>query len=80
MNIPDWSAQAQDLPIAGRVGLATREVIEGHLGGLNDVPGNEGHGFGRPLLGALDAAFPFQDRPAAVAGLGEQCKTRVKSI
>src|SRR6267142_4675960 len=45
-----------------RAGLC--EVIERRAGSLNDVASDEWRALGRALLGALDAAFPFEDRPA----------------
>ena len=51
---------------------AAGEIVEGDVGRLDDVPGDERRAFGRPLLGALDAALPFQDGPAVVARLGQQ--------
>ena len=47
------------------------EIIEGGGGGLDDVFGYKGGAFGGALLGALDAAFPFQYGPAWKIVLGE---------
>src|ERR1041385_5048033 len=66
------STQAEDLAVGGRVTLAAGEVVEGHLGRLDDVPGEEGRAFLRPLRGALDAALPFHDGPAVIARLGQE--------
>src|SRR5262245_54168226 len=52
--------------------FATGKIVEGHPGCLDEMPRNERRSLGRPLLGALDAALPFQNRPAIVPGLGEQ--------
>src|SRR5690242_3634647 len=68
------SAEAEHLAIGGRVALATREIVEGHLGRLDEVPGDERRALGRPLLGTLDAALPLQDGPAVEARLGQQCE------
>src|SRR5260370_30083473 len=46
------------------VGARLRKIIERRAGSLNDVPGNEPRAFCRSLLSALDATFPFEDRPA----------------
>jgi len=40
------------------------EIIEGTIGGLNDMAGDEGRTLGGTLLAAPDAALPFQHRPA----------------
>src|SRR5436190_675025 len=66
------SAQAEDLAVGGRVAGAASEIIEGHLGRLDEVPGDERRSLGRSLFGTLDAALPFHDRPAVEAGLRQQ--------
>ena len=47
------------------------EIVEGGGGRLDDVFGYKGGAFGGALLGALDAAFPFQYGPAWKIVLGE---------
>jgi hypothetical protein len=60
----DGSAQAEKAAVDALIDAGAGEIVEGAIGRLDDVPGNEGRAFGRPLLAALDAAFPFQHRPA----------------
>ena len=43
-------AQAENLPISRKVDLATCEVIEGDIGGLNDMLGDKRCAFCRALL------------------------------
>ena len=45
------------------------EIVEGLLGDADDVIADEGRAFARAVLGMLQAAFPFQHRPAVVAVL-----------
>src|SRR4051812_10178990 len=66
------STQAEKLAVGRRITVTPHKIVEGRLGRLDEVPGDEGSAFPRPLLGALDAALPFQDRPAVEVRLGQQ--------
>src|SRR4051794_22650640 len=45
------------------------EVVEGLLGHMDDLIADECGAFAGAIFGMLDAAFPFQHRPALVAVL-----------
>src|SRR5215217_6298225 len=65
------SFQAQHPAIGCSIRAGAREVIERMLGDANDVLLNELRAFGRALFGMLDAALPFEHRPARVVVLRE---------
>src|SRR5262245_32331644 len=60
------------LAVAGRVALSPGEIVEGHLSGLDQVPGDERCSLGRSLLRALDTALPLQHGPAVEARFRQQ--------
>src|SRR4051812_25755191 len=64
-----WLPESQDLAVRRGVALAPGEIIEGHLGCLDDVPGDERSPFPRPLVRTLDTALPFHDGPAIITRL-----------
>src|ERR1700675_3354735 len=65
------SGDPQQLAV-GRVVRATGgEVVERAAGGGNQVAVDERRALGRTLFAVLDAAFPFQHRPAVKAVLGQ---------
>src|SRR6266852_6170496 len=53
------------------VGAGLRKIVESRACSLDDVPRDERRAFGGALLGALDAAFPLEDRPAVEAVLSQ---------
>src|SRR5579885_2744146 len=57
------------------IGLLVRagagEIVERRFRCFNDVPSDKGSAFAGALLGALDAAFPFEHGPATVTVLRE---------
>src|SRR5687767_1730608 len=65
------AVEAEGAPVGGLVGGAAREVLEALLGDADDVRGDELGPFARPVLGILEAALPFEHRPASVAVGGE---------
>ena len=64
-------AQTENSSIAFNVGLAAGKIVKGYFCGLNYVFSYERRAFPRTLLGTLDAAFPFENGPAGVTGLGK---------
>ena len=48
------------------------KVVEGHVGRLDDVIGDERGPLACALLGALHTALPFEDRPPTVVVLGKE--------
>src|SRR5690606_25666315 len=46
---------------------AAREIVERLVGLADHVRGDEGRAFARAILGVLQAAFPFEHRPAGIA-------------
>src|SRR5947209_16153972 len=65
------SAQAQHAPGLRVVGRDAGEIVERLVGDADDVFPDEGGAFASPVLGILQAALPFQHRPAVVADTGE---------
>src|SRR6267142_4458802 len=72
------SFQTEHPSVGLAAGLAAGKVVEGHTGGLNQVPRNERRSLGRALFRAFDAALPFQHRPAVVPRFREQRKNPLK--
>ena len=66
-----YLADPQHAAVAGLVGGGAGEVVEGALGDVNQVLGDERGSFGGALDAVLVAAFPFKDGPGVVAGGGE---------
>ena len=65
------SLQSQHAAVGGAVGAGPGEIVEGLLGHPDDMGGDEVGPFAGAVLGVLQAAFPFHDRPAVKAVLGE---------
>src|SRR5579859_5078598 len=61
--------QPQNAVIGLHVALPTGEIVEGALGYIDQHAADESGSFARALYGILDAAFPFQHRPAVKAVL-----------
>src|SRR5690606_146307 len=59
------SAQAQHAPVGGLIHRTRGEVVKGAVGHADDVIGDELRTLARAVLRVLQAAFPFQHRPAA---------------
>src|SRR5260370_36276517 len=57
--------QTEHAAVGGMVGAGLRKIVESRACGLGDVGGAERRALRRPLFGALDAAFPFEDCPTA---------------
>src|SRR3546814_449062 len=60
------SGQPQHRAIERRV-AAPREIVERLVGLADHVRGDEGRAFARAVFGMLQAAFPFEYRPAGIA-------------
>src|ERR1700687_3589131 len=63
--------QTEHAAVGGMVGAGLRKIIESGTCRLDDVMGDERRALGGALLGALDAAFPFEDGPAVETVLRE---------
>ena len=70
--------QSKHAAVGGAVGAAVGEVVEGLLGHADDVGVDEGRAFARAVLGVLQAAFPFQYRPAGEVVLRELREDRLE--
>src|SRR5690606_24125160 len=68
---PRVLSYAHHLAQRGAVDTGIGEVVECLLGDADDVMLDEGRAFCRSVLGMLEAAFPFQHRPAVVPVLRE---------
>src|SRR5215471_2162037 len=62
----DW-LDAKHAPDLRLVGGCSGEIIECPIGNANDVVCDELRAFAGTVFGILQAAFPFQDSPGAVA-------------
>src|SRR4029079_9285516 len=58
------SGEAQGPPDLSRVARAAGEVVKRPVGDADDVVADEGGTLARAVLRVLQAAFPFQHRPA----------------
>src|SRR3546814_19207423 len=78
-----FSVEPQHRAIERRV-AAAREIVERLVGLADHVRGDEGRAFARAVLGMLQAAFPFEYRPAGIAirsderRVGKECVSTVR--
>src|SRR6266404_6322945 len=72
-------SETEHAPIGGLIRAGLCKVIERGAGRLNDVARDEWRPFRRALFGALDAAFPFEHRPAVEIILSELGENPVES-
>src|SRR5215475_1137884 len=72
------STQAQHSTVCLEVSTRFGKIIEGTLGRLNDVAGDEGCTFARALLAVFQATFPLEHRPTFEIVLREFRKDTAK--
>ena len=69
--MPPQLLESHDSAVAGGVGGGAGEIIECFGRDADEVRGDEGCALGGALDAVLEAAFPFENGPACVAGSSE---------
>src|SRR5213083_2050084 len=72
------SGDAEHPAIRGEVGAGAGEIVERLLGHTDDVVGDEFRPFAGAVLRMLDAALPFEHRPAGIVVLRELREDRLE--